>query len=55
MRASRAGQLFGRKRFVGESAGDLGQSQLMHGRLFPLLDDFGNQVQTAFDRGAMAW
>jgi hypothetical protein len=29
------GQLFGRKLFIGESAGDLGQSQLMHCRLFP--------------------
>ncbi|MNE43277.1 hypothetical protein D3C80_1374450 [compost metagenome] len=31
-----AGQLFGRKLFVGESAGDLGQGQLMHGRLYSL-------------------
>jgi len=29
------GQLFGRKRFVGETAGDLGQSHVMHCRLFP--------------------
>ena len=29
------GQLFGGKLFIGESAGDLGQSQLMHCRLFP--------------------
>jgi len=29
------GQLFGRKRFVGETAGDLGQSHVMHERLFP--------------------
>ncbi|MNV50030.1 hypothetical protein D3C71_1420160 [compost metagenome] len=49
-RQQRAGQLFGGKRLVGESAGDLGQGQLMHGRLYPLLDDFGNQVQTAFGR-----
>jgi hypothetical protein len=39
-----------RKTFVGESAGDLGQSQLMHCRLFPLVDDFRNQVQAVFDR-----
>ncbi|MNN24111.1 hypothetical protein D3C81_1375290 [compost metagenome] len=31
-----AGQLFGGKRLVGESAGDLGQGQLMHGRLYSL-------------------
>ncbi len=29
------GQLFGRKLFVGETAGDLGQSHVMHERLFP--------------------
>ncbi|VVN38605.1 hypothetical protein PS639_05220 [Pseudomonas fluorescens] len=29
------GQLFGGKLFIGETAGDLGQSQLMHCRLFP--------------------
>ena len=35
-RQQRAGQLFGRKGFVGESAGDLGQGQLMYGRLYSL-------------------
>ena len=29
------GQLYGRKLFIGESAGDLGQSHVMHCRLFP--------------------
>ena len=44
------GQLFGRKLFIGESAGDLGQSQLMHAGAFPLLDDFRNQIEAVFDR-----
>ena len=29
------GQLFGGKLFIGETAGDLGQSHVMHERLFP--------------------
>jgi hypothetical protein len=45
-----AGQFFGRKLFIGESASDLCQSHLMHCRLIPLVDDFRNQIKAVFDR-----
>src|SRR5690606_21587435 len=40
-----AAQLFGGKLLGGQRAGDPGQGQLVHGKPFPLFDDFSHDVE----------
>ncbi len=42
-RQQNTSQLFGRKLFIGESAGDLGQSHLVHAGAFPYSMTFGTR------------